>query len=93
MNNNYFPLKCAKEVIQMVNLMENFVEHYTRMFGYTYIERVKEFFNEEMKTAEQRPTPGGLSYISTLSSILNEEYFSNLQALLAKNLEDSCISC
>lgn len=93
MNNNYFPLKCAKEVIQMVNLMENFVEHYTRMFGYTYIERVKEFFNEEMKIAEQRPTPGGLSYISTLSSILNEEYFSNLQALLAKNLEDSCISC
>lgn len=91
LNNNYFPLKCAKEVIQMVNLTENFVEHYTRMFGYTYIERVKEFFSEEMKSAEQRPTPGGLSYISTLSSILDEEYFSHLQALLAENLENSRI--
>lgn len=92
LNNNHFPLKCAKEVIQMVNLVENFVEHYTRMFGYSYIERVKEFFSEEMKATDARPAPGGLSYMSTLGSILDEEYFGHLEKLLAQNLEDAHIS-
>lgn len=88
LTNNHFPARFSREVIQMVNLMESFVEHYTRMFGYTYIERVKEFFNEEMRNVEAKPTPGGLNYLSTLGSILDEEYFSELQQLLRRNLQN-----
>ncbi|QLQ80900.1 hypothetical protein HG537_0E02550 [Torulaspora globosa] len=88
LNNNHFPSNFSREIVQMVNLMESFVEHYTRMFGYTYIERVKEFFNDEMKNVEAKSTPGGLNYLSTLGSILDEEYFGELQELLRRNLEN-----
>lgn len=87
LTNNHFPARFCRDVIQMVNLMENFVEHYTRMFGYTYLERVKEFFSEEMKNVDLKPTPGGLNYLSTLGSILDEEYFGELEKLLKNNLE------
>lgn len=89
LTNSHFPVNCSKQVLDMINLVENFVEHYTRMFGYTYIERVKEFFNENGKNArqgnEQWKNSGSRNYLSTLGEILDADYFLELEGLLESN--------
>lgn len=89
LSNSHFPVNCSKQVSDMINLVENFVEHYARMFGYTYIERVKEFFNDNAKSSnqgnEQWKNSGCRNYLSTLGEILDEDYFIKLEELLENN--------
>ncbi|CDF87366.1 BN860_04764g1_1 [Zygosaccharomyces bailii CLIB 213] len=63
----------------VVSLVGQFVEHYTKMFGHSYVERVVEFFNNE--------AAGGSQYMSVLNDVINQEFLEELQGSLECNVK------
>lgn len=65
----------------MINLVAQFVEHYTKLFGHTYVDAVNDFFNKEAKD--------GSKYMSALNSVINKEFLDELQGSLDSNVESN----
>ncbi|QLG73685.1 hypothetical protein HG535_0F01960 [Zygotorulaspora mrakii] len=82
-NSRHLPANCSDKVMEMIMLAEYFVEHYASLFGSSYIERVKDFFSEQKQNHLKL---GSLDYFSSLSAVLDENYFIELQEILEKNL-------
>lgn len=79
-DDNYGVLPVQNEQVQIViNLVAQFVEHYTKLYGHTYVNSVNDFFNKEARD--------GSKYLSTLNSVINEEFLDELQGSLDSNVE------
>lgn len=66
------------QVQSMINLVAQFVEHYTKLFGHSYVNSVKDFFSDEEKD--------GSKYLSVLNSIIDEKLLEELQGSLNSNV-------
>lgn len=82
-NNSHLPANCPVKVLEVISLVENFVEHYTKLFGSSYINRVKNFFGEQI---ENQMDSNSMNYLSSLSKVLSEDFFEELQGIMESNL-------
>ncbi|CAR26857.1 ZYRO0C03102p [Zygosaccharomyces rouxii] len=79
-DDNFGVLPVQKEQVQtVINLVAQFVEHYTKLFGHSYVDSVNDFFKNEAKD--------GSKYLSALNSVINNEFLEELQGSLESNVE------
>lgn len=79
-DDNFGVLPVQKEQVQtVINLVAQFVEHYTKLFGHTYVDSVSDFFSKEARDGSQ--------YLSAINSVINEEFLDELQGSLDSNLQ------
>ncbi|KAJ9569083.1 uncharacterized protein GWK60_E01287 [Nakaseomyces glabratus] len=84
----------VKETLRVIS---HFVTNYSELYGYSYINRVKNFFGESINTVVQKPSwvanyiPGKLStwdysnklrHLASLKKIVNNDYFNELNSII-----------
>ncbi|AET37786.1 6-phosphofructo-2-kinase Ecym_2027 [Eremothecium cymbalariae DBVPG len=76
----HYPQNLSPLVVQVVEAVESFVQRYSQMYGFKYIESANMFIKGDNSsttstaTGEAKP-PSNRSYLPTLCSIINEQYF------------------
>lgn len=58
-------------------VVENFINHYSQMFGFEYIESVKLFFEKFEDNHEET--------LTALDSVVNDQFFNDLEELIENN--------
>ncbi|CAI4989398.1 ANL_HP_G0165970.mRNA.1.CDS.1 [Saccharomyces cerevisiae] len=77
LNQSHYPSTCGKQIRDTIMVIENFINHYSQMFGFEYIEAVKLFFESFGNSSEET--------LTTLDSVVNDKFFDDLQSLIESN--------
>ncbi|KOG98944.1 6-phosphofructo-2-kinase [Saccharomyces eubayanus] len=77
LNHSHYPSTCGRQIRDTIMVVENFINHYSQMFGFEYIESVKLFFEKFEDNHEET--------LAALDSVVNDEFFNDLQELIENN--------